>query len=116
MFVSTGIQRRPPSGFIAPCLPTPSDRPRTGPEWVHEIKQDGYRLMARRTGERVRLFTRRGHDWSDRYPRIVRAMGVLRATSVLIDGEAMCAGPNGAADFDKLRSHAHDDQVFMYAF
>jgi bifunctional non-homologous end joining protein LigD len=116
MFVSTGVQRRPPGGFIQPCLPTASDRPRTGPEWVHEIKQDGYRLMARRVGERVRLFTRRGYDWSDRYPRIVRAMGALKATSALIDGEAVWCGPDGAADFDELHSRAHDDQVFMYAF
>jgi bifunctional non-homologous end joining protein LigD len=116
MFVSTGIQRRPPSGFIAPCLPTLSDRPRTGPGWVHEIKQDGYRLMARRAGQRVRLLTRRGYDWSDRYPRIVRAMGALKATSALIDGEAVWCGPDGAADFDKRHSRAHDDQAFMYAF
>jgi bifunctional non-homologous end joining protein LigD len=116
MFVSTGVQRRPPSGFIQPCLPSASDRPRTGPEWVREIKHDGYRLMARRAGQRVRLFTRRGYDWSDRYPRIVRAMRALKATSALIDGEAVWCGPDGAADFNKLHSRAHDDQVFMYAF
>jgi bifunctional non-homologous end joining protein LigD len=97
MFVSTGVQRRPPGGFIQPCLPTASDRPRTGPEWVHEIKHDGYRLMARRAGDRVRLFTRRGYEWSDRYPRIVRAMRALKATSALIDGEAVWCGPDGAA-------------------
>jgi bifunctional non-homologous end joining protein LigD len=115
-FVSTGVQRRPPSGFIQPRLPTASDRPRTGPEWVHEIKHDGYRLMARRTGDRVRLFTRRGYDWSDRYPRIVSAMRALKTTLAMIDGEAVWCGPDGAADFDKLHSRAHDDEVFMYAF
>jgi bifunctional non-homologous end joining protein LigD len=116
MFVSTGVQRKPPGGFIQPCLPTASDRPRTGPEWVHEIKHDGYRLMARCVGDRVRLFTRRGYEWSDRYPRIVHAMGALKPTSALIDGEAVWCGPDGVADFDKLHSRIHDDQVFMYAF
>jgi hypothetical protein len=78
MFVSTGVQRRPLGGFIQPCLATASDRPRTGPEWVHEIKQDGYRLTAHRVGKRVRLFTRCGYDWSGRYQRIVRAMGARK--------------------------------------
>jgi hypothetical protein len=68
-----------PAGFIERCLPTSARQPRTGPEWVHEIKHDGYRLMARRAGDRVRLFTRRGYDWSDRYPRIVRAATAIES-------------------------------------
>jgi hypothetical protein len=62
------FQRKPLLGFIEPCLPTAGNKPRTGPEWVHEIKHDGYRLLVRREGDRVRLFTRRGSDWSKRYP------------------------------------------------
>jgi len=56
------------SGFIKPCLPTKAVRPPSGPPWVHEIKHDGYRLMVRRDGLRVRCFTRNGHDWADRFP------------------------------------------------
>jgi bifunctional non-homologous end joining protein LigD len=48
--------RQSPSGFIEPCLPSPADRPRAGPEWVQEIKHDGYRLMARRDAAGVRLW------------------------------------------------------------
>jgi len=59
-----------PSGFIEPCLPSIARKPPTGPQWLHEIKHDGYRH-----GGRVRLFTRRGFEWSDRYPRIVEANG-----------------------------------------
>jgi bifunctional non-homologous end joining protein LigD len=59
-------QRRRPSGFIEPCLPSKVARPPSGPLWVHEIKHDGYRLMVRRDGARVRCFTRNGHDWADR--------------------------------------------------
>ena len=49
---------RHPSGFVAPCLPSKVARPPSGPLWVHEIKHDGYRLMVRRDGTRVRCFTR----------------------------------------------------------
>ena len=56
------VQR--PSGFIEPCLPSKVFRPPSGPLWVHEIKHDGYRLMVRRDGSRVRCFTRNGHDWA----------------------------------------------------
>jgi hypothetical protein len=54
------IARRP-SGFIEPCKPSKVARPPSGPLWVHEIKHDGYRLMVRRDGQRVRCFTRNGH-------------------------------------------------------
>ena len=56
-----------PSGFIEPCIPTQADRPPSGPGWLHEIKHDGYRLIARRDGVGVRLITRNGHDWADRF-------------------------------------------------
>jgi hypothetical protein len=50
--------------FIQPCLPSPADRPPSGSNWIHEIKHDGYRLMARRDSVGIRLITRRGNDWS----------------------------------------------------
>ena len=62
---------RRPSGFIEPCQPSKVARPPSGPLWVHEIKHDGYRLIVRRDGLRVRCFTRNGHDWADRFPAIV---------------------------------------------
>ncbi|WP_426615354.1 hypothetical protein [Bradyrhizobium sp. McL0616] len=65
-------------GFIAPCLPSKVTRPPTGPDWVHEIKHDGYRLMVRRDGARVRCFTKGGRDWADRFPAIVDAALPLR--------------------------------------
>ena len=84
----------PRSGFIEPCLPSPADRPPSGPDWVHEIKHDGYRLMARRDPVGVRLLTRNGHDWADRYPAIVEAVNALRARSCLLDGEAVVCDAN----------------------
>ena len=77
-----------PPGFIEPCLPSPADGPPSGPDWIHEIKHDGYRLMARRDPIiGIRLLTRNGHDWALRYPAIVEAVNRLKARSCLIDGE-----------------------------
>jgi ATP-dependent DNA ligase len=66
--------------FIDPCIPTLAAKPPTGPDWVHEIKHDGYRLILRRDGEAVRLFTQRGHDWTDRYPAIASGAAKLSLT------------------------------------
>jgi bifunctional non-homologous end joining protein LigD len=86
-----------PSGFIEPCLPK-AVRPPSGPLWVHEIRHDGYRLMVRRDGLRVRCFTRNGHDWADRFPAIVDAALRIKAQSFLIDGEAVIIGDDGTPD------------------
>jgi hypothetical protein len=78
------------SGFAPPCIPTRAARPPAGPDCVHEIKHDGYRLIARHDGETVRLFTRRGYDWtggslnfdaSGRYMQVVAARGRPKATT-----------------------------------
>ena len=68
-----------PSGFIKPCLPSKVSRVPSGSLWVHEIKHDGYRLMVRRDGDRVRCFTRGGHDCADRFPAIAEAAARLKA-------------------------------------
>ena len=105
-----------PTGFIEPCLPSPAERPPTGPEWVHEIKHDGYRLMARRDPIGIRLLTRNGHDWSPRYPLIVEAVDRLRVRSCLIDGEAVACDGNGLAVFEHLRRKPTGRHVLLYAF
>ena len=85
-----------------------------GPDWIHEIKHDGYRLIVRREGKRVRLFTRNGHDWTDRFPLIAALR--LRKTSFVIDGEAVVLGPEGVSDFDALHGGKRDADVRLYAF
>jgi ATP-dependent DNA ligase len=77
---------------------------------------NGFRLQVWRDGERVRLFTRRGFDWTQRYPWIAHSARRLPITRFLIDGEAVCCGEDGVADFERLRSRKHDDEVFLYAF
>ena len=88
-----------PNGFIEPCIPTRGVKPPAGTDWVHEIKHDGYRLIVRRDGDTVRLFTRRDYDWGGRYPAIARAAAKLRAKSFIMDGEAAMCGPDGIAVF-----------------
>jgi bifunctional non-homologous end joining protein LigD len=61
-------------------------RPPLGSNWIHEIKHDGYRLMARRDAAGVRLLTRNGHDWSSRFPLIVATVAALRVRSCLVEG------------------------------
>jgi bifunctional non-homologous end joining protein LigD len=92
-------------GFIKPCQPTPTPKPPSGDDWLHEIKHDGYRLVARRDAARVRLFARNGHDWTARFPSVVEAVGALKIKSCIIDGEiAVCRPDNGVTCFNSLRS------------
>ena len=108
--------RRTPSGFIEPCLPSSAERPPSGPGWIHEIKHDGYRLMARRDPIGIRLLTRNGYDWAPRYPLIIEAVDRLKARSFLIDGEAVACGDDGLPAFDRLRYRRTDGAVFLFAF
>ena len=107
---------RPAPGFIEPCLPTPSQRVPIGPGWVYEIKHDGYRLMVRKSGDRVWIYTRRGVDWTKRFPRIIETVRKLKVDSVLLDGEGVICDDNGLAVFDKLHSKRNDASVILYAF
>jgi len=106
----------PRSGFIEPCLPSSAERLPAGPDWIHEIKHDGYRLMARRDSAGIRLLTRNGHDWSPRYPLILEAINRLKVRSCLIDGEAVACDENGLAVFERLRRKREGRHVFLYAF
>ena len=93
------------SGFIEPCLPSLANSPPAGPGWIHEIKHDGFRIMARRDAAGVRLITRKGNDVTRRFPLIAAAVGELSAGSCLIDGEAIVTNDDGLAVFDLIRRH-----------
>ena len=115
---STAPVRHPP-GFIEPCLPTNAHAVPSGPQWVYEIKHDGFRFICHRDGDRVRVFSRRGIDHSDRAPVIAEALLALNVRSVTIDGEGVVCGPDGVTDFDRLRAamgRKGSRQAFLYAF
>ena len=102
-----------PPGFVPPCLPTKAPRPPTGDAWLHEIKHDGFRVVARKDGGRVRLYSRPGNDLTYRFTLIVEALVRLRSRSCIIDGEA---GDDGVPSFDRIRYRRHDASVLLYAF
>jgi bifunctional non-homologous end joining protein LigD len=110
------LQRALPAGFIAPCLPTKTDKLPSGGQWLHEIKHDGFRIIARKDDQRVRLYSRPGNDLTDRFPLIVETLARLRSRSCIIDGEAVACDDNGVASFDLVRYRRHDDSTFLYAF
>jgi bifunctional non-homologous end joining protein LigD len=110
------LQRTLPAGFIAPCLPTKTDRLPSGGQWLHEIKHDGFRIIARKKGAQVRLYSRPGNDLTRRFPLIVNALARLRSRSCIIDGEAVACDDKGVASFDLVRHHRANDSVFLFAF
>jgi ATP-dependent DNA ligase len=98
------------------CLPTGSKVVPDGPDWIHEIKYDGYRLRVERDGDRVRLITRGGYNWTNRYPWIVEAARKIRQKRFVLDGKAVVLGVDGVSDFAALHSGKHDDEVQLCAF
>src|SRR5262249_12905488 len=105
-----------PQGFIRPCLPTSLPLPPLGEEWWHEIKHDGFRLIARKDGKTVRLYSCRGYDLTHRFPLIVTALVKLEPFSCILDGEAVAYGDDGIPSFERLRCGRHDHHVFLFAF
>jgi ATP-dependent DNA ligase len=71
---------RPGLGIIEPCLPSPAKVPPSGPGWIHEIKHDGFRIMARRGGAGVRLFTRNGNDFAPAFHLLSQRLRPCRPT------------------------------------
>jgi bifunctional non-homologous end joining protein LigD len=102
------LQRVLPTGFIAPCLPTKAESPPSGSVWLHEIKHDGFRLVARKDGDHVRLYSRPGNSLTERFPLIVEALLGLRSRSCIIDGEAVCCDDKGVPSSDRIRYRRHD--------
>jgi ATP-dependent DNA ligase len=98
------------------CIPTRGTKVPHTPDWLHEIKYDGYRLRVERNGDRVRLITRNGYDWSKRYPWIVESALKNRQKQFVIDGEAVILGVDGISDFNALHSGKHNEEVQLYAF
>jgi bifunctional non-homologous end joining protein LigD len=98
------------------CIPTTGTKVPGGPDWIHEIKFDGYRLRLERMGDRVRLITRGGYNWADRYPWIVEAARKVRQRPFVLDGEAVVLGVDRISDFDALHSRKHDEEVQLCTF
>lgn len=99
-----GIKEGPLPGAIEPQLATLVEAPPGGDGWVHEVKLDGYRLIARLDHGKVRLFTRKGNDWTSRIATLPAAFAELNVESALIDGELVALNEKGDADFQSLQN------------
>jgi len=97
-------------------LPTKADKVPAGDDWIHEIKYDGYRMMVIREQDRVRLISRGGYDWADRFPLVGAAALKLRQKHFVLDGELVVLDKDGVSDFDALASRKHDKWAQLYAF
>jgi bifunctional non-homologous end joining protein LigD len=100
-------------------LATPVEQAPDGPDWLHEIKYDGYRLIARIDRGRVRLFTRKGLDWTAKFPALAEAFGTLPVTSAVIDGEVVALEADGRSSFGALQdkiAKGGTDTLDFYAF
>jgi len=106
LYLAAAMSLRPralPAGFVVPCLPTNAPQPPSGDLWLHEIKHDGFRVIARKNGQRVKLYSRPGNDLTYRFPLIVEGLARLRSRSCIIDGEAVACGADGIALFERIR-------------
>ena len=115
----SGLFDEPLPKWIKPCLPTLVDKPPVGPQWVHEIKWDGYRVSAYVAGGQAAIRTRNGHDWTARFPAIARAAAALKGRSAVIDGEAVILDDRGRSSFAELQADLDrhgSDRAVLYAF
>lgn len=100
----TGARQRPMPSRLGAELATLADRPPEGDDWLHEIKLDGYRILARLQGGRATLLTRKGHDWTDRLGPIARVLSELPVRSAWLDGEIVVLDREGRSDFGALQN------------
>ncbi len=103
--------------FVEPCLATLQDKPPTGDAWLHEVKFDGYRLQARISAGKVKLLTRTGLDWTERFgDRIAEAFTALPCETALIDGEVVALGENGISSFSALQAALSEETTANLVF
>jgi bifunctional non-homologous end joining protein LigD len=106
----------PLPAFVPPSLATLRATAPSGEGWVHEIKFDGYRIQARLADGDVRLLTRKGLDWTTKFPNLAAAVAKLPARTALIDGEVVIEDANGVSTFSGLQAalKAGERERFVY--
>ena len=112
-----GIKANYPN-FIEPALATSIDKVPSGERWIHEIKFDGYRVQVHLRDAVVKIFTRRGHDWTNRFKKTASDAWHVNAGSAIIDGEVVIPAANGTTDFSMLQNElkGRSTKIVMVAF
>jgi len=98
-----GAAPAPYPGFIEPCQPLQKDRATEIGGWIHEIKHDGFRMQAHVRQGTTALYTRRGHDWSDKFSSIAEQVKKLLHADLILDGEVIVQNERGISDFYELQ-------------
>jgi bifunctional non-homologous end joining protein LigD len=110
--------KAPFPGFIEPALATSIGKVPSGDRWIHEIKFDGYRVQVQLANTEVKVFTRRGHDWTNRFKKIASDAWHISADSAIIDGEVIAPAADGSTDFSVLQNElrGRSTRIVMVAF
>src|SRR6266481_1775825 len=110
--------KAPYPGFIEPELATSVEKVPSGERWLHEIKFDGYRVQLHIANDDIKLFTRRGNDWTKRFKRIASEAYLINAGSAIIDGEVVVPAADGTTDFSVLQNElkGRSKKIVMVAF
>jgi bifunctional non-homologous end joining protein LigD len=110
--------KAPYPGFIEPELATSMDKVPSGERWIHEIKFDGYRVQLHIANDDIKVFTRRGNDWTKRFKKIASDAYLINAGSAIIDGEVVVPAADGTTDFSVLQNQlkGKSDKIVMVAF
>ncbi len=105
-------------GFIAPALASPIDKVPSGTRWIHEIKFDGYRVQTHIAHEEVKMYTRRGNDWTRRFKKVADDAWHISTSSPIIDGEIVVPSADGTTDFSVLQNELRgkSTRIVMVAF
>lgn len=112
-------KKAPCPGFIKPALAEQLSRPPEGEGWIHEVKFDGYRIQVHIANETLKIFTRRGNDWTERFTPIKVAAWEIKAASAIIDGEIVARAEDGVSDYSLLQrqiKRGRSEDLVMYAF
>ncbi|KYH01605.1 non-homologous end-joining DNA ligase [Bradyrhizobium sp. DOA1] len=121
------FQRRKPAaigvkapfpGFVEPALASSIERVPSGARWIHEIKFDGYRVQVHLANEAVKVFTRRGHDWTNRIKKVADDAWHIKAGSAIVDGEVVVPAADGTTDFSVLQNElkGRSTSIVLVAF
>ncbi|MHC2576534.1 bifunctional non-homologous end joining protein LigD [Bradyrhizobium diazoefficiens] len=121
------FQRRKPAaigvkapfpGFVEPALASSIEKVPSGARWIHEIKFDGYRVQVHLANEDVKVFTRRGHDWTNRFKKVADDAWHIKAGSAIVDGELVVPAADGTTDFSVLQNElkGRSSSIVLVAF